>query len=125
MADLCMIEIREEIYRQVLLGRCFVEIGELKTDQSLERNSHSGDKSDYGDSFVEAECDMEGTSEDIEDILAKETESNEDGSVLFLANTSRHHTEAVKSGVALAILRTCRQVSPRLHQSSTLCWRLR
>ena len=110
MADLRMIEIREKIYRQVLLGRCFVEIGELKTDQSLKLNSDSGDESDYSDSFVEAECDMGGTSEDIEDILAKETESNEGGSVLMPVITPRHHKEAIKSGVALAILRTCHQV---------------
>ena len=96
-----------------------MKIGKLKTIQTLELDSDNGDESDYSDSLVEAERDKEGMSEDIDDRPAQETESNEGEIVLFTANTSRHHTKAMKCEAALAILRTCRQIyaeaSPIFH----------
>ena len=156
--DYSIIEIREEIYRQVMLEKCFVEIGELKPTKKLQWINDSDDESGYSDLFakdqrgmdnilprINAEfyghqgippieqagkteseperdideelpieeqtvCKRRGKSEGTRNVRDKDMESKFNGHVLAPVTTTRHYEGATENGVALAILRTCRQI---------------
>lgn len=149
-----MIEIREEIYREVLLEKCYVEIGELKSDEIVQAINDSDDESDYSDlsasmddilsrtnaefgghqgippveqagntgsgperdideeDSIEGEtvCKRRGKSEETGNVRDKDMESECNRHVLAPVTTARQHKGAIENGVALGILRTCRQI---------------
>ena len=156
--DYIMIEIREEIYRQVLLENCYLEMGELKPDKNLQSINDSDNESGNGDLFAkdqrgadnilprinaefyghqgippieqagktesgpgrdideevsieeETVCKRRRESEVTGNIRDTDMESKCNGHVLAPVTTTRHHERANENVVALAILRTCRQI---------------